>query len=252
MTATHVQKSTYERAWLVVQIINTNTLTYTGTNGSIWPSSLSFIPSLLTGEKFWGDCDTQEGISEILMLRLEYYLTEILSFPLPPDILADFLSWLPPHVKTPKRNIWGRDLGTPDLSKRSSFTGTLMNTSVKGNRSHTRAHTSTCTYTQIMSCSLAFSPSLKHTHKHVKATFRHWIQAPQAHRTESCHIRIVMSHVWISRVSHMNLFFLTYESVTAHTGMSIVSQMNESLFRYEAVVSHIWMSHVCGQSKWAS
>jgi len=68
------------------------------------------------------------------MLRLEYYLTEIVSFPLPPDILADFLPWLPPHVKTPKRNIWGRDLGTPDLSKRSSFTGTLTNTSVKAHK----------------------------------------------------------------------------------------------------------------------
>jgi len=131
MTATHVQKSTYERACLVVQAINTNTLTYTGADGSTWPSSLSFIPTLLTGEKVWGDWDTQEGISEILMLRLEYYLTEILSFPLPPDILADFLSWLPPHAKMPKRNIWGRDLGTPDLPKRSSYTGTLMNTSVK-------------------------------------------------------------------------------------------------------------------------
>ena len=105
MTATHVHKSTYERACLFVQIFNTHTLTYTGANRSTWPSSLSFIPTLLTGEKVWGDWDTQEGISEMLKLRLEYYLTEILSFPLPPDILADFLSWLPPHVKTPKRNI---------------------------------------------------------------------------------------------------------------------------------------------------
>ena len=55
MTATHVQKSTYEKACLVVQTINTNTLTYTGANGSTWPSSLSFIPTLLTGEKVWGD-----------------------------------------------------------------------------------------------------------------------------------------------------------------------------------------------------
>ena len=48
--------------------------------------------------------------------------------------LSPPISWLPAHVKTPRRNIWGRDLGIPDLCKRSSFTGTLMNTSVKAHK----------------------------------------------------------------------------------------------------------------------
>jgi len=57
-----------------------------------------------------------------------------MSLPLPPEILADFLSWFPPHIKAPKRKLSGRELGTPDLPKRSSLIGTLKNTSVKAHK----------------------------------------------------------------------------------------------------------------------
>ena len=54
----------------------------------------------------------------------------------------------------------------------------------------------------------------------------------------------VMSHTWMSHVTHMD------ESGMSHTWMnhvsykSVVSRMKESCHTYEWVMSHIWMSHV--------
>ena len=53
-----------------------------------------------------------------------------------------------------------------------------------------------------------------------------------------------MSHIWMSRVTHMNESCHTYEWVTSHIWMSHVTLMNESCHTYEWVMSHIWMSHV--------
>jgi len=111
MTATHVHKSTYERACLLVQRINTHLPTYTGANGSTWPSSFSFIPTLLTGEKILGNRDTQEGISEILMRRLEYDLTEILSVPLPPRHIYRFYILAPTIHKDTQTKHSGSGVG---------------------------------------------------------------------------------------------------------------------------------------------
>ena len=64
-----------------------------------------------------------------------------------------------------------------------------------------------------------------------------WVMS---HMTESC----LMSHMWISHVTHMNESCLTYEWVMSQLWMSHVSCMNESCLTYEWVMSHIWMSHV--------
>jgi len=62
----------------------------------------------------------------------------------------------------------------------------------------------------------------------------------------------VMSHIWMSHVTHMNESCRTYEWVmshiwmshVAHICMSHVTHMNESCHSYGRVMSHIWMSHV--------
>ena len=78
----------------------------------------------------------------------------------------------------------------------------------------------------------------------------------------------VMSHVWMSHVTHMNeschpyewvmscigmshesrhanvVVTDTYEWVMSHIWMSHVTRMNESCHPYEWVMSHIWISHV--------
>jgi len=54
----------------------------------------------------------------------------------------------------------------------------------------------------------------------------------------------VMSHIWMSHVTHMNESCHTYEWVMSHIQMSYVTHMNESCHTYRWVMSHIWMSHV--------
>ena len=75
----------------------------------------------------------------------------------------------------------------------------------------------------------------------------------------------VVSHNWLSHVSHMNESCLTYECVMSHICMSHVAHAHESCLTYERsclayewvkshmrmshvtrewVMSHIWMSHV--------
>jgi len=62
---------------------------------------------------------------------------------------------------------------------------------------------------------------------------------------ESCHTyEWVMSHIWMSHVTHMNESCHTYEWGMSHTWMHQVPHMNESCHTYEWVMSHIWMSHV--------
>ena len=63
--------------------------------------------------------------------------------------------------------------------------------------------------------------------------------------TESCHTyEWVMSHIWMSRVTHMTESCHTYEWVVSHIWLSHVAHMNESLRLHEGVMSHIRMSHV--------
>ena len=60
----------------------------------------------------------------------------------------------------------------------------------------------------------------------------------------------VMSHIWMSHVTHMNASCHTYEWLVSHTWMSHVTHMNEPCHiwmrrvLYEWVMSHRWMSHV--------
>ena len=54
----------------------------------------------------------------------------------------------------------------------------------------------------------------------------------------------VISHIWMSHVTHMNESCHTYEWVRSHIWMSHVTHMNEACHTYEWVMSHIWMSHV--------
>jgi len=62
---------------------------------------------------------------------------------------------------------------------------------------------------------------------------------------ESCHTHAwVMSHTWMSHVTHMNESCHTHEWAMSHTWMSHVKHMNESYHTHEWVMSHTWMSHV--------
>jgi len=62
---------------------------------------------------------------------------------------------------------------------------------------------------------------------------------------ESCHTyEWVISHIWMSHVTHMNESCHTYKWVMSHIWMSHVTHMNESCHTYEWVMSHIWMIHV--------
>jgi len=68
---------------------------------------------------------------------------------------------------------------------------------------------------------------------------------PSPGMNESCHTyEWVMSHIWMSHVTHMNESCHTYEWVMSHIWMSHVTHMNESCHTYEWVMSYIWMSHV--------
>ena len=57
---------------------------------------------------------------------------------------------------------------------------------------------------------------------------------------ELCHTyEWVMSHIWMSHVSHMNESCHTYEWVMSHIWMSHVTHMNESSLTYEWVMSRM-------------
>jgi len=53
-----------------------------------------------------------------------------------------------------------------------------------------------------------------------------------------------MSHMWMSRVTHVNESRHTWKWVMSHIWMSHVTHMNEPCHTYEWAMSHIWMSHV--------
>ena len=59
----------------------------------------------------------------------------------------------------------------------------------------------------------------------------------------------VMSHIWVSEVTHMSESGHTYEWVMSHIWLSHVTHMRESCHTYEWVVSHIWVSHVTHMSE---
>jgi len=68
------------------------------------------------------------------------------------------------------------------------------------------------------------------------------------HTKESCHVTHMIeschSYVWPLLPWHMNVSLHTYESATCHICTSHVTHVNESCHTYEWIMSHIWMSHV--------
>jgi len=54
----------------------------------------------------------------------------------------------------------------------------------------------------------------------------------------------VLSHVWMSHVTHVDESCHTYEWVMSHMWMSHVTHVNESCHICEWVMSHVWMSYV--------
>ena len=61
---------------------------------------------------------------------------------------------------------------------------------------------------------------------------------------ESCYIyEWAMSHIWMSRVTHMNESCHIYEWAKSHIWMSHATYVNEPCRTYEWVMPHIWMSH---------
>jgi len=105
------------------------------------------------------------------------------------------------------------------------------------------------------------------THSHVTCLIHMWSDSSNAslqiwrsegfmsqfmwHLNQSRHIWMghftyewVMSHIWMSRVTHMDESWHTYERVIPHIWMSHVTHLNQSCHTYERVMSHIWTSHV--------
>ena len=64
----------------------------------------------------------------------------------------------------------------------------------------------------------------------------------RASRTVAC-ARWVMSHIWMSHVTHVNESRHRYEWVMSHRWISHVTRINESYHTYERAISHIWMIH---------
>ena len=60
----------------------------------------------------------------------------------------------------------------------------------------------------------------------------------------SANITWVMSHVWISYVTHMNGLCHPHEWVMSHMWVMHIAHMNESCHTYGWVMSHIWLIHV--------
>jgi len=79
-------------------------------------------------------------------------------------------------------------------------------------------------------------------------------------RLDSCMFELVwvMSHIWMSHVTHMNESCYTYEWVMLHIWMSHVTHRNESCRTYEWVMSHICISQItyinkpCYTYEWAT
>jgi len=84
----------------------------------------------------------------------------------------------------------------------------------------------------------------------------HWSSPPVSALTQpggvtSCHTyEWVMSHIWMSHVTHMNeschiwMSHVTHMNESRHAYEWAMSHMNQSCHTYEWVMSHIWMSHV--------
>jgi len=58
----------------------------------------------------------------------------------------------------------------------------------------------------------------------------------------------VLSDIWISLVTRMNVSCHTHEWVMSHIWMCHATHMNESCHTHEWVMSHIWMIHVTHMS----
>ena len=66
---------------------------------------------------------------------------------------------------------------------------------------------------------------------------RAWTMIVLPRRFVSVWVVSHMSHIWMSRVTHMRW-------VMSHIWMRHVTHMNESCHTYECIISHIWISHV--------
>jgi len=79
--------------------------------------------------------------------------------------------------------------------------------------------------------------AVRHTHERIMS---HIWMSHVTHMNESCPTyEWVMRHIWMRHVPHMNEL-----RPMSHIWMSHVPHMNESCATYECVMSHIWMSYV--------
>jgi hypothetical protein len=94
----HALSPGYERAFVIVERLGarrdvSKTPPYQGARGCLWSSSLSFIPWDSSGALIFGDWSTDEGVSDICSLRLEYLFCVVLKGFFSMDMLADLLAW---------------------------------------------------------------------------------------------------------------------------------------------------------------
>ena len=107
------------------------------------------------------------------------------------------------------------------------------------------AYTDTRVYEYKYFCARAACAECCYTYEwstsHIEWVISHVWMSHVTHMKESCHTREwVMSHMWMRHVTHVNEL--------CHTELiwdpSSTTQVNESCHTYERVMSHIWKSHV--------
>jgi hypothetical protein len=142
----HALSDSYERLFLIIERLGLHmhphplaslpkTPLYKGALGVMWASSFSFLPLDPLGQfPVFGDWDTDEGVSEICSLRLEYLFCAVLNDFSSVDMLADILAWDlrdGQGVGVAWRNVWGVSLGPPDVAKRNEFKNAKMSVIIK-------------------------------------------------------------------------------------------------------------------------
>jgi len=98
------------------------------------------------------------------------------------------------------------------------------------------------TWYGVMSHIYASSPTLRAFPRSRASITRDTNQSYVAHNTESCHTSKV--HSLLLRITSISHVCHTYTSVLSHMWISHVSHMNQSCLIYELAMSRIWVSHV--------
>jgi len=104
--------------------------------------------------------------------------------------------------------------------------------------------------TTLFSASLVWHKWLFHRLR-TECVMSHMWVSHVTHMSESCHTcEWGMSNMWMSHVTHMNESCHACQCVVSHMWMSHVTHVNEACHTCEWVMSHLWMSHITPVNEW--